>query len=107
MRLLAGTNLPEGCRAFARYASLAREGIRPGSVPLEGSLEGIYLAVRAAAGDDLTAPESAERFAADWARMASRIWEAVGACTDPFTTSLFTSDSAFARERAYLAADHE
>src|SRR5207248_8258240 len=44
--LATGEKLLPGLDAFARYAALAREGLQPGDVPPEASLEGIYLAVR-------------------------------------------------------------
>jgi hypothetical protein len=107
MRLLAGDPLPDGCKAFARYAALVREGLKPGDVPLEVSLEGVYLAIRSAAGADLTDPEAGSKFAADWSRMAARILEAAATGQDPFTTSLFSAGHEFARERAFLARDRE
>src|SRR5262249_35765877 len=41
VRLLGGRALPPGCRAFAQYAALVRQGYRPGSCPLASSLQGI------------------------------------------------------------------
>jgi hypothetical protein len=72
-RRLAGEELPEGCGTFARYAALAREGLRPGEVPLECSLEGIFLAIFNAVAEDLSTPKASEQFAADWRRLAERI----------------------------------
>jgi hypothetical protein len=106
-RLLDGENLPEGCKAFARYAALVREGLKPGNVPLEVSLEGVFLAIRNGAGADLTDPEAGSKFAADWSRMAARVLEAAAAGQDPFTTPLFSAGHEFARERAFLARDRE
>jgi hypothetical protein len=105
IRLSQGQPLPEGCRAFARYAALARQGLRPGMVPPEFSLEGIYLALRGAAGEDLSQSTAAERMRADWSRMAEAILQAAEQGVDPFTTPLFASGEAFARERAFLAQD--
>jgi hypothetical protein len=106
-RLLAGQRLPEGCRAFAQYAALAREGLRPSNVPLEASLEGIYLALRNAAGPDVTDPAVGERFRADWSRLEESILRAAAAGRDPFTAPPFESGAEFARERAFLARDRE
>ncbi len=107
IELMAGRQLPADCAAFARYAALLREGIRPGEVLLEYSLEGIFLAIRAAAGKDLTDPAIGQRFAADWGRMAGAILTAAKEGLDPFTTSLFAAGSEFARERAFLANDRQ
>jgi hypothetical protein len=109
MRLLAGKALPPGARAFARYAALVREGLNPGNLPLEVSLEGIYLAIRNGAGGDLTDGATAARFAADWSRMADCILQAAEAGHDPFTTALpaLVAGAEFARERTFLARDQE
>ena len=103
--LLAGRPLPAAAEAFANYAALAREGLTPGSVSLEVSMQGIFKAIRSQAGDDLTVPENGERFADDWARMVRYILPAVAAGQDPFTTSPFAEGSEFARERTFLARD--
>jgi serine/threonine protein kinase len=107
VRLLVGDTLPEGCRAFARYAAVVREGLRVHGAPLESSLEGIYLALRAAAGPDLTDPEAGARFREDWSRLVQAILRAAEAGQDPFTTLLFASGADFARERAFLTRDQE
>lgn len=99
--------LPPGLDAFARYAALAREGLRPGEVPLEDSLEGIYLALRGTAGDDLAAPSAAARFTPGWERMFQVIWTAAEQAADPFATPLFSAGADFARERTFLKRDHE
>jgi hypothetical protein len=103
--LLAGRPLPAAAEAFAHYAALAREGLTPGSVSLEISMQGIFKAIRSQAGDDLTVPENGERFVADWARMVRYILPAAAAGQDPFTTSPFAEGSEFARERTFLAKD--
>jgi hypothetical protein len=105
-RLLAGEDLPKGLGAFAHYAALVREGLKPSAVPLEDSLEGIFLAVRNAGGGDLTDGAVAVRFAADWERMAACIIQAAARGADPFTTTLFEAGPEFARERAFLVRDH-
>jgi hypothetical protein len=107
MRRLQGQELPRAAAAFARYAAIAREGMQPGVVPLEASLEGIFLAIRNAAGDDLTLPATAARFLEDWRRMLRVVLGASMAGLDPFTTPLFADGPGFARERAYLVRDHD
>ena len=69
--LLAGEPLPPGAAMLAEYAALAREGLRPGSVPLADSLEGIYLAICNEAGQDLREAAAADAFVADWQRHGS------------------------------------
>ena len=44
LRLLTGRPLPEGCRAFARYALVERPEPIQDTVPFEDSIEGISLA---------------------------------------------------------------
>jgi hypothetical protein len=107
MRLLSGQGLPEGSKAFARYAGLVREGLKPSNIPLETSLEGLYLAVRNSVEGDLLDPEVGSRFAEAWSRMAECILRAAEAGQDPFTTPLFTSECDFARERAFLVHDRD
>jgi hypothetical protein len=107
-RLLSGQPVPAGGLAFARYAGLARQGLRPSNLPLHVSLEGIYLAIRNAVSkpdERLIEPAAIARFQEDWSRMASCILKAAEAGVDPFTTSLFETGPEFARERAFLAAD--
>ena len=60
-----------------------------------------------AAGPDLTDPEAARRFLEGWSRMAGRIWQAIEAGHDPFTTPLFAAGAEFARERTFLSHDQE
>jgi predicted Ser/Thr protein kinase len=105
LHCLAGHKLPRGAAAFARYAAIAREGIQPGNVPIEVSLEGIFLAIRNTFGEDLTEPAVGARFAEDWARMARVILTAAEEGKDPFTVPLFAESSEFARERAFLLHD--
>jgi uncharacterized caspase-like protein len=107
-RQLRGDSVSPGCKAFAHYVGLVREGLRPGQFPLEQSIEGIYLAIRAEAEQDkagLENPETARRFLTNWERMASVVFRAADAGHDPFTMPLFTAGSEFARERAFLAKD--
>ena len=107
IRLLAGAGVPPGLGAFAEYAKLVREGLRPGEVPLEASPEGIFLAIRNADGDDLADPAIGAAFAASWTRMAAVILRAAEAGADPFAVPHFAGGPEFARERAFLARDHE
>lgn len=104
--LLAGEPLPAGARALAEYAALAREGLRPGSVPLTDSLEGIFLAIGEEAGPDLCDAATAARFLADWQPLAARILAAGRSGLDPFKTPLLDGPE-FARPRAYLCHDEE
>jgi len=107
IRLLAGDKLPESSKTFADYAALVREGLKPSTAPLQDSLEGLFLALRNAGGEDLTDAAVGARFAADWTRMADGILQAAVKGVDPFTTTLFGAGQEFARERAFLIKDHE
>ena len=106
-RILAGEKLPDGAKSFARYATLAREGLKPGEVPLESSLEGIFLAMRNNAGEDLSQPAAGAKFASDWARLAERIMTAAKTNVDPFTQPFLAEGPEFARERSFVRHDHE
>jgi len=106
-RLAQNKLLPAGGKVFCRYAALVREGLRPTDFPLENTLEGIYLALRNSAGDDLTQAETAHRFVDDWQRLAERILQAAENNVDPFQTSLFPTKSDFARERSFLVRDYD
>ena len=107
MRLLAGKELLPGCAAFARYAGLVRQGLRPADVPLGMTPDGLFLAIRHAAGQDLTDPQVGDRFAQDWWRMAACILQAVAAGEDPFAGCPWVSRPQFDREQAFLRGDHE
>jgi len=104
-QLLQGKDLPAGADAFARYAELVREGLRPGTLPPETALEGMYLGVRSLCANDLSDPAAGGRFAERWGRMADCILKAAEANVDPFTTPLFPPGGEFAREQAFLAKD--
>jgi hypothetical protein len=106
-RLLANQPLPRGAYAFAEYAAVAREGLKPGELPLQESLDGIYLAIRNDAGDDLGPPEARQRFVGDWSRMSARILKAAEVGEDPLTSRLFAGDPAFTRARTFLTEDRE
>jgi hypothetical protein len=106
-RWIETEKFPPAAAAFARYAGLAREGLQPGDMPLENSMEGIFLALRTNAGDNLTDPATASRFLADWERAAQVIFQAADADKDPFVTNLFGESSQFARERAFLKKDQD
>jgi hypothetical protein len=109
-RLLSGQSLPDGCKAFARYAAVVRQGLRPGAIPLHVSMEGIFLALRNAVGrpqESLTDSAAAARFVEEWSRMATRILAAAADGLDPFTNSLFETGADFALERAFLAEDRK
>lgn len=105
-RLMEGTPLPAGASTIARYAALVREGLQPSDLPVERSLEAVFLALRNAHGADLTQPAVAAKFLADWERLAAVLLAAAGKGLDPFTTPLCDGPE-FARERAFLAKDHD
>jgi hypothetical protein len=104
-RLIEGTGLPSGAATFAKYTALAREGLQPGDMPLDSSMEGIFLAIRNNAGEDLTDEFTASKFLEDWDREAQTILRAADAGKDPFVSNLFGESSQFARERAFLKKD--
>ena len=99
--------LPKNAAAFARYAALAREGLRPSSVPLDQAMEGIYLAIRNGHGSDLTQPMTFMKFEGDWQRMAAHILAAAEKGVDPFKEAIFSDAADFARERTFLAKDRD
>jgi hypothetical protein len=105
-RVVEGRPLPAAAGAFAKYAALAREGLQPGDMPLESSMEGVFLAIRNSGSGDLSQPAAAARFVEDWQRMAQAILTAVDAGKDPFVTNLFGDSPHFARERAFLKKDN-
>jgi hypothetical protein len=104
-RLIEGTGLPAGAATFAKYTALAREGLQPGDMPLDSAMEGIFLAIRSSAGDDLTDPYTGSKFLEEWDRVAQTILRAADAGKDPFVSNLFGDSSQFARERAFLKKD--
>jgi hypothetical protein len=106
-RQLAKQEIPASAADFAAYAALAREGLKPGDLPLKDSLAGIYLAIRHNAGEDLCDEVTRIKFLADWSQMADRIARAMANGQNPFTTPLFGGDAAFARAQAFLAEDRE
>lgn len=99
--------LPKNAAAFARYAALAREGLRPSSVPLDQAMEGIYLAIRNGHGSDLTQPMTFMKYEGDWQRMAAHILAAAEKGVDPFKEAIFADAADFARERTFLAKDRD
>jgi len=105
LRMLEGTPLPPNCQPFAHYAALVREGLRPTQLPLEQSLEGVFLAIRGKATQDLTDPASAQIVIEGWSRMAEAILRAAEQNKDPFSTPILGAGAEFARERAFLARD--
>ena len=104
-RLIEGGGIPAGAATFAKYAALAREGLQPGDMPLDSSMEGIFLAIRNNAGEDLTDSANASGFLSDWDRVFQTILHAADAGKDPFVSNLFAESSQFARERAFLKKD--
>lgn len=106
-RLLAGEKLPAGCSAFARYAALAREGLKPDQAPVDCSLEGIFLAIRNDAGVRLSDADAAAAFNAQWSRLAESIFAAAAAGIDPLAKPFLADNPEFGRERAFLRHDHD
>lgn len=98
--------LAPGWARYAEYTALVREGLRPGGSPIESSLEGLYLAIRNLAGDDITDPEVCERFLSDWRKLAACINEAAEQGIDPFQTPIAVDRSEFLRHRTFLKDDH-
>jgi hypothetical protein len=107
--LVEGRSLPAGCQAFAEYAAVVRRGLRPANLPPEDSLEGIFLAIRNAAGKDadLTNAATGERFRKDWWRLADCILKAAQQGANPLTSSPCAGRPEFMRERAFLLRDQE
>ncbi len=107
-RLLAeGAALPAAAGQFAKYAALAREGLQPGDMPLESSMEGIFLAIRSAVGGELSEAAVGQQFAREWERMWAVIAPAIQSGADPFKADLFSQSAEFARERAFLKKDQD
>jgi hypothetical protein len=108
-RLLEGGTLPEGSKPFADYAAAIRKGLRPTDTSPEDSIEGIFLAIRNAAGKDadLTDLQAGERFCKGWARMADCILQAAEQGINPLTASPFAGHPEFMQERAFLLRDRE
>jgi Caspase domain len=98
-RLLQGQPISDGFKAYAQYAALLREGLRPTSFPLTDSLEGVYLAIRGGTEKVLTDPEAARQFLADWTRLADAICTGAEQGTDPFMTSFFDPQGELDDER--------
>ena len=106
IRLLRGGTIPEAAKAFGKYAALVREGLHPGKVPLEQSLEGIFLALRNRVGENLEDEAIGKAFVQDCAKMAEVVFGAIDAGKDPFTEPLFDGEE-FSRERAFLENDKQ
>ncbi|MBL8851306.1 MAG: caspase family protein [Planctomycetaceae bacterium] len=106
-RQLSSRRLPDGFDAVCRYAALAREGLRPGRVPIEDSVEGVLAAIRDEAGGDLTDPAKGAKYLRDWRDLAEAILTGIERGLDPFEKSLVVGDSRFVRVRAFLQEDHK
>ena len=106
-RQLQGEEIPPGIADYARYVQVAREGLRPGTVPVEVSLEGVHSALRTLAGRDLTDAATASKFTRDWRQLADCIFHAAGQGVDPFQTSIVADNVDFARPRAFLQEDRK
>lgn len=81
--------LPQGLDVFCRHAAKIRDGIRSAKVPLEASVEGIFLAMRARAEHRIVTNDAAQRFVADWRRLATAIFAAAKQQLDPASDYLF------------------
>lgn len=106
-RQMTGAPLPEDLGPLCRYAALCREGLRPGTVPVEESLEGMHAALRSQAGSDLTSPEAGAHFAREWRALGDAAFAGVAKGLDPFKASLLGNDARFARPRAFLQEDRK
>lgn len=97
----------ESFRQFAKYSALVREGRRPAKVPIEESIEGLFLLMRTEAGNSLDEPNAGRKFSADWGRMFKRIEVTAESGVDPFQSSPFANDPEFASERTHLLEDQK
>lgn len=107
LAIVTGRQSPKGLDLFARYTAMVREGLTPSSLPEEGTIEAVFLALRADAGDDLAQPETGRRFLAGWTRLADAIWKAAADSIDPFKDAFLDDNEEFARERSFLREDRE
>lgn len=111
-KLLTNEKIADGYRHMARYAALVREGLRPSeSIPIEDSLEGVFLFLRTEAEQvnspaELSDPAASRRFLTAWSRMAHRIDIAANDPNfDPFARSPLAGDPEFSRVRPFLEKD--
>ena len=107
VRRISDEPLPDGLMAYARYVAAVREGLRPGTVPLETSLEGVFLACRTLNGADLTDADNARNFLAAWENLARCLFDGADNGIDPFNNSLLAKHAGFVRERAFLNEDQK
>ncbi|KAF0245653.1 MAG: hypothetical protein FD180_1431 [Planctomycetota bacterium] len=107
VRSAKGEKLPQGIERFAQYAAVCREGLRPGTVSLEASLEGVYLAMLNVTGICYQDGSAGENFLASWARLARAIFAAAEAGIDPSGSSFLAGNPEFSREMAYLRSDRD
>jgi hypothetical protein len=105
-RLLDGLPV-DGFLPFAEYARVSRLGLRAAEMPVEKSINAMFLALRNKGGDDLTIPAIGNQFLAGWQHLFARIREAAEKDLDPFAIPLFDGRTEFAEERAYLARDRD
>ncbi|MFC1849304.1 serine/threonine protein kinase [candidate division CSSED10-310 bacterium] len=107
IELLEERELPTSAQAFARYSAMVREGLQPGKLKFEESIEAMFLAVRNLAGEHFTSQTTCEKFIEGWKRMAIVMLTALHTHVDPFTSNVFASDAEFARENAFLSRDFD
>ena len=105
-RSLEQQPIATGLARFAEYTALVREGLHPGGTPIDASLEGLYLAIRNLAGDDISDPATGDRFLKDWRGLAECIVQAAEQGIDPFQSPIAADRSEFLRHRTFLKDDH-
>lgn len=104
--LSLGQTIPSGMNAFAEYAAIAREGLFLPTLPLEESLDGVYLALCQEHGE-LDTPERCQNFLLRWKQLASLIWKAAQDNMDPRNQSLFQNQTSFYKETLFLRKDKQ
>lgn len=102
--LLRNESLPRGLEPLARYAALCREGLRPTSLEAEQTIEGVFLAMRSFAGEELGDKGKARAFLDSWKRLESALLKGAERGADPFQVSYVDAPD-FSRERAFLRED--
>jgi hypothetical protein len=105
LRKLSNKEIHSNVLHFARYAGLVREGITPTTFSPENTLEGMFSAIRACQGEDLSSPANARVFLQLWQQMENVIFDAAQSGLNPFAVEIPFPAAEFARERAYLAND--
>ena len=102
---LSEADVEDGLDRFADYAALVREGLCPGDVPLDRSLQGVFQALSSLHGSDLADPLHARRFLEEWERLFDAIREAAARGLDPASDDFLSGRPEFARSFAFLKQD--